>query len=102
MTGNSQNQDGSRKGSPDPDPTPPQGQDSPSDLRRPQGDPQQSSNEGLDTSAIQPHVRKLNLVGSSQITRAVAEAVRRGLSRQFVVTEAQIEEAVKAIGGELL
>ena len=58
--------------------------------------------EQSDAKALEGHVRKLNLVGSSQITRAVAEAVRRGLSRQFVVTEAQLEEAVKAIGGELM
>lgn len=46
--------------------------------------------------------RKLNLVGSSQLTRAVAEAVRRGLSRQFVFKEEQLENAVRAIGRELM
>jgi len=32
----------------------------------------------------------------------VAEAVRRGLSQQFVFTEPQLEAAVKSIGGELM
>jgi len=46
--------------------------------------------------------RKLNLVGSSQLTRAVAEAVRRGLAKQFVFTEDQLESAVRSIGRELM
>ncbi len=51
---------------------------------------------------IQNQARKLNLVGSSQLTRAVAEAVRRGLAEQFVFEEAQLEQAVRAIGRELM
>ncbi|MFT7671572.1 MAG: hypothetical protein ACI8X5_004293 [Planctomycetota bacterium] len=58
--------------------------------------------DALAAPDVKEHVRKLNLVGSSQITRAVAEAVRRGLSNQFVVSEAQLEGAVKAIGAELM
>lgn len=46
--------------------------------------------------------RKLNLVGSSQLARAVAESVRRGLETQFVLEERQLEAAVRAIGKELL
>ncbi len=49
-----------------------------------------------------PGARKLNLVGSSQLTRAVAEAVRRGLAKQFVFTEEQLETAVRSIGREMM
>lgn len=46
--------------------------------------------------------RKLNLVGSSQLARAVAESVRRGLEEQFVLEEHQLEAAVRSIGKQLL
>jgi len=51
---------------------------------------------------IGKEARKLNLVGSSQLTRAVAEAVRRGLDRHFDFDEGQLGQAVEAIGHELL
>ncbi|MFT7486870.1 MAG: hypothetical protein ACI9F9_002727 [Candidatus Paceibacteria bacterium] len=53
-------------------------------------------------AALKSRARKLNLVGSSQLTRAVAEAVRRGLAKQFVLQEEQLEQAVRAIGRELM
>ncbi len=97
MHGNSQNQDGNSDGSRLKDPEQPSGAGSPAGETGTSG-----KVDELNTPQVKGHVRKLNLVGSSQITRAVAEAVRRGLSSQFVVTEAQLESAVKAIGSQLL
>lgn len=64
--------------------------------------PQKQASADPDSAAIEQRARKLNLVGSSQLTRAVAEAVRRGLGEQFVFQEAQLEQAVRSIGRELM
>lgn len=114
MHGNSQNQDEAQ----DSIPTPPSGTTQDHERSSESGQVEEGASpdiepvaaipaqpkpaEGLDHPQVQGHVRKLNLVGSSQITRAVAEAVRRGLSQQFVITETQLEGAVKAVGTELL
>ncbi len=51
---------------------------------------------------VQQHARKLNLVGSSQLTKAVAESVREGLRDQFELTQAQLNAAVRAVGSRLM
>lgn len=111
MHGNSEHQDQAQEGVPTPDSaTSDQAQDSNESSGAgsetiqgpaPSG-PKAEGGDETNAPQMQNHVRKLNLVGSSQITRAVAEAVRRGLSRQFVITETQLEGAVKAIGTELM
>jgi hypothetical protein len=45
--------------------------------------------------------RKLNLVGSQQLTRAVVEAVRQGLQEQFELDDQQLQAAVRGIGVRL-
>lgn len=45
--------------------------------------------------------RKLNLVGSQQLTRAVVESVRQGLQEQFELDDQQLQAAVRSIGVQL-
>lgn len=51
---------------------------------------------------VQQHARKLNLVGSSQLTKAVAASVREGLADQFEFTPLQLNAAVRAVGSRLM
>lgn len=65
--------------------------------RRPAADP-----PSLVPDEINKQARKLNLVGNDQLAGAIGEAVRIGLSQQFLFEETQLRAAVTSIGHELL
>jgi hypothetical protein len=108
MHGNTNDRDRKRSKGPQPSPEqPPQGavpaHPAKNDPTNPDaGEPRPAIPGHGGTRGPSSEARKLNLVGSSQLTRAVAEAVRRGLSQQFVFKEEQLEGAVRAIGRELM
>ncbi len=50
------------------------------------------------TQQLRSEARRMNLVGNAQLGSAIAEAVREGLSEQFVFEEEQLRAAVETIG----
>jgi hypothetical protein len=73
------------------------------DPREDNGTPGEKSPLGAaGDETVQQHARKLNLVGSSQLTKAVAASVREGLADQFEFTPLQLNAAVRAVGSRLM